>query len=82
MNIKQNIAVSGAGMIFNPNTGETYTVNPIGAEIINNIKEGQSLNEMREKFTSKYSVEPSTFQNDYEDFINLMRNFSLIEDGD
>jgi len=40
------------------------------------------LNEMREKFTSKYSVEPSTFQNDYEDFINLMRNFSLIEDGD
>jgi len=82
MNIKQNIAVSGAGMIFNPNTGETYTVNPIGAEIINNIKEGQSLNEMREIFTSKYSVEPSTFQNDYEDFINLMRNFSLIEDGD
>jgi hypothetical protein len=69
-------------MIFNPNTGETYTVNPIGAEIINNIKEGQSLNEMSQKITAKYSVEPSTFQNDYEDFVNLMRNFSLIEDGD
>jgi hypothetical protein len=82
MNIKQNIAVSGAGMIFNPNTGETYTVNPIGAEIISRIKEGQSLNEMSEKIIAKYSVEKSTFQNDYEDFVNLMRNFSLIEDGD
>jgi len=82
MNIKQNIAVSGAGMIFNPDTGETFTVNPIGAEIINGIKEGNSLKEVQEKISSRYTVEPSTFQNDSEDFINLMRNFLLIEDGD
>jgi len=82
MNIKKNVAVSGAGMIFNPDTGETYTVNPIGAEIINGVKEGNSLNEISEVITSRYAVEPSTFQNDFEDFVNLMRNFSLIEDGE
>ena len=33
MNIKKNVAVSDSGMIFNPDTGETFTVNPIGADI-------------------------------------------------
>ncbi len=80
MNIKQNIAVSGAGMIFNPDTGETYTVNPIGAEIINSIKAGDSIGVITEKVTSKYAIEISAFKHDFEDFINLMKNFSLIED--
>ncbi len=82
MNIKRNIAVSDAGMIFNPDTGETYTVNPIGAEIINCIKEGNSIEKMSETVTSKYNVEPSTFEKDFDDFAGLLRNFSLIEDDE
>ncbi len=80
MNIKRNIAVSDAGMIFNPDTGETYTVNPIGAEIINCIKEGDSIKKMGETVTTKYNVEHSTFEKDFDDFISLLRNFSLVED--
>jgi len=82
MNIKKNVAVSDTGMIFNPDTGETYAINPMGAEIINGMMEGKSLDEMSEIIISRYSVEPSTFQNDFEDFINLLKNFSLIENGD
>lgn len=81
MNIKRNVAVSDAGMIFNPDTGETYTVNPIGAEIINCIKEGNSIKKMSETVTAKYNVEHSTFEKDFDDFISLLRNFSLVEDG-
>jgi hypothetical protein len=82
MNIKKNVAVSDSGMIFNPDTGETFTVNPIGADIINYLKEGSTKQKMSEKVTSKYTVEPSAFEKDYDDFVNLMRNFSLIEDGE
>jgi hypothetical protein len=82
MNIKKNVAVSDSGMIFNPDTGETYTVNPIGAEIINGIKEGNTSTEISNKVTSKYTVEPSTFEKDFDDFISLLRNYSLIEDAE
>jgi len=41
MRIKDNIAVSASGLIFNPDTGESFTVNPMGAEIISKLKEGK-----------------------------------------
>ncbi len=82
MNMKKDVAVSDSGIIFNPDTGETFTVNPIGADIINCIKERNTIMEMNEKITSKYTVEPSTFEKNYDDFINLLRNFSLVEDDE
>ena len=39
MKIKKNIAISDSGFIFNPSTGESFTVNPIGVEIITLLKE-------------------------------------------
>jgi hypothetical protein len=82
MKIKKNIAVSDAGMIFNPDTGETFTVNPLGAEIISAVKEGSSPENISKAVTEKYNVEPSTFEKDYDDFIGLLRNFSLLEEDD
>jgi hypothetical protein len=82
MNIKNNVAVSASGMIFNPDTGETYTVNPIAAEIINCIKEGKRSSEITKTLTSKYAVDPSTAEKDYEDFISMLRNFSILDEGE
>ena len=33
MKIKTNIALSDSGFLFNPSTGDSYSVNPIGQEI-------------------------------------------------
>jgi len=82
MKIKKNIAVSDAGMIFNPDTGETFTVNPIGVEIINAIKEGSTMEDLRKIVTQRYNVDDSTFEKDYDDFVGLLRNFSLLEEDD
>jgi len=41
MNIKKNIALSDSGFIFNPSTGESFSMNPIGLEIITMLKEGK-----------------------------------------
>ena len=39
MDIKDNIAISSNGFIFDSGTGESYSVNPPGADIIGWIKE-------------------------------------------
>ena len=39
MKLKDNIAVSESGFIFNPTTGDSYTANEIGLEIIKCLKE-------------------------------------------
>lgn len=80
MKIKKNIAVSASGLIFNPDTGESFTVNPVGAEIINCLKDGETQEAIEMKILAKYGVEKSSFDKDFEDFTALLQSHSLIED--
>jgi len=80
MKIKNNIAVSASGLIFNPDSGESFTVNPMGAEIINHLKEGAKQAEIEKTVLDKYLVDKSSFEKDYEDFIGMLRNYLLVED--
>ena len=82
MRIKTNIAVSDSGFIFNPDTGESFTVNPTGALIINELKEGKDNKEIGEKIRDTFKVEFITLEQDYDDFIGLLRNYSLVDDDD
>lgn len=81
MRIKKNIAVSASGLIFNPDTGESFTVNPMGASIINELKEGKEQQEIVRTAIEKYFVEKTTFEKDFEDFVGLLKNYSLVENG-
>jgi hypothetical protein len=81
MRIKKNIAVSASGLIFNPDTGESFTVNPMGALIINELKNGKSQDEIIKETTERYFVEKNTFEKDFEDFLGLLRNYSLVDNG-
>ena len=82
MRIKTNIAVSDSGFIFNPDTGESFTVNPTGALIINELKEGKDNKEIAEKVRETFKVDFVTFEQDYDDFIGLLRNYSLVDNDD
>lgn len=78
MKIKPNIAVSDSGFVFNPDTGESFTVNPIGVDIINLLKESKNTDEISMEIRKKYNVEQPTFEKDFDDFVGLMLNYSLV----
>ena len=42
MRIKKNIAVSESGFLFNPSTGDSFSVNPVGQDVIKLMKEDKS----------------------------------------
>ncbi len=79
MKINKNIAISDSGFVFNPVNGESFSVNPIGAEIINLMKTGQAYDEIEQSLMNKYSVEITTFERDYFDFIGLLKQHNLID---
>jgi hypothetical protein len=81
MKIKNNVAMSDSGFIFNPDTGETFTVNPLGASIINFLKEGKSIQEITQELQQSYEIDINTLEKDTEDFLGLLRNFSLVADA-
>jgi len=81
MDIKKDVAVSDSGFVFHPTTGESFSVNPIGLEIINLMKGGSSFNEITTFIAEHYNVEVSTAEKDLHDFIEMLNLFSLMEDN-
>lgn len=79
MKMKSNIALSESGFIFNPNTGESFTLNPVGQELFEMIRDGQDYSSIRKKFLEVYEVEETIFEKDYEDFVHLLHSYQMTE---
>jgi hypothetical protein len=79
MKIKSNIALSESGFIFNPNTGESFTLNPTGQKLFGLIREGREYAAIRKYFLEHYETEESVFEKDFEDFIHMMTSYQMME---
>ena len=80
MKIRKNIAVSDTGFLFNPSTGDSYSVNPIGMDIVRLMKQDKELDEIKQAIMSEYVCDEATFEKDYYDFSMVLRNYKLLED--
>ena len=79
MMLKKNIAISDSGFIFHPETGESYSLNPIGLEILQQIKEGNDQEEIIEMLIVKYDVTKIMAERYYLDFIQSLKKEIFFE---
>jgi PqqD family protein of HPr-rel-A system len=79
MRLKENIAVSESGFIFDPNTGESFSVNSTGKQILQMLTKGLSMKEIESSILSEYDVDQKTFQRYMDDFAHTLRRLNLIE---
>ncbi len=79
MQLKKNIATSDSGFIFNPSTGDSFSANPIAAEIIVQLKKGESSSSIKKIIIEKYDVEPNQLEADWDDFIAQLKDGNLLE---
>ena len=79
MKLQKNVAVSEAGLLFNPVTGESFSVNPIGVEILNLIREDKDPEQISKTILEKYSTDQATFERDYHDFVGILKHYNLLE---
>jgi len=82
MNIKSNIAVSDSGFIFDPTSGDSYTLNEVGRIIFNCIREGLTGDEIFHKLSSEFELEKVTFERYFLDFTITLKQYNLLENGD
>ena len=80
MKLKKNIAVSESGFIFDPSTGESFSMNNIGTEIVEYLKQDKSFEEIKKNMLEKYEVDSTSFEKYYYDFINSLQQLKLIVD--
>lgn len=81
MKLKRNIAISESGFVFNPTNGDTYSINPIGQEIVEMLKEGKDFQAIKAGIIAAYQTEPATFERDFEDFMQMLHSLKLMEEA-
>ncbi len=79
MKIRKNIAVSDSGFLFNPLTGDSFSVNPIGQTIIRSFQEDKSEEEILETILNEYRIDKNTAEKDFNDFKKMLENYKLID---
>lgn len=77
MDIKKNIAISDSGFVFNPNNGDSFTLNPIGLEIVRLIQDGHDDQHIVDQLTDQYSVDSATAEKDLYDFKKSLIRYKL-----
>lgn len=80
MKLKRNIAISESGFLFDPSSGESYSINPIGMEILELLSQGQSREQITQSITNQYEIDPTDFEKYYFDFLNMLKQFQLTEE--
>lgn len=81
MKLKRNIALSDSGFVFNPSSGDSFSTNPIGMEIIKMLKENKTKEEIKKQILSAYMTDDVTFEKDFYDFANMLTKLNLVEEG-
>ena len=74
-----NVAVSENGFLFLPTTGESFTLNEIGKKILDLLKQNNSSEEIIEKIVNEFDVDDTVAERDFNDFINQLKNFRLVD---
>lgn len=76
--MKKDVAVSESGFLFNPETGDSYSLNPIGTEIVKLLQEKNSDEHVIEHILKEYAIDRHTIEKDLYDFKNMLNNYKLM----
>ena len=80
MKIKPELKVNESGFLFDLTTGESYSLNEMGASYFNWISEGKSIAEMKDTVIDQYDVDEITIEKSFIDFKSRLKNLRLLED--
>ena len=78
MKIRKNIAISENGFIFNPMTGDSFSVNETGVYILQKLKDGGSEETILQNLMDEYDLDTYTAEKDLNDFLSMLKSYQLI----
>lgn len=79
MRLRKNIAISESGFVFDPNTGDSFSLNRIGLEIIEMLKQGKTDREIIHILLEKYETDSASLDRYYSDFLATLKHCQLID---
>lgn len=77
--LKKNIAISDSGFVFNPTTGDSFSLNSIGLDILQFLKDEKGEDEIKSTLQAWYDIDRDTVDKDYYDFVKMLGQHKLLD---
>jgi hypothetical protein len=78
--LKKNIALSESGFIFDPATGDSFSVNVTGLKILEYLKSGLTESEIVNALEKNTDADIQLIREDLDDFINHLKQLKMVVD--
>lgn len=72
------LAINDEGFVFDPTTGDSYTVNGTGLLVLKLLKEEKSPEEITKAIEEKFEVEKKEAEEDIKNFCDFLRAISIL----
>lgn len=82
MKLNEDIALSDNGFVFDPTSGETFSLNQTGTDIIKLLKKGLNIEEIKKALLEKYEANDYEIEKEIYDFITILKQYNLIKDNE
>ena len=76
---KSEFTVSKSGFLFDHSTGLSYTLNPTGLFIFQQIQDGKQAVEILKALMDEFTVDEERARRDLDDFYRQMKELGLVE---
>lgn len=81
LNKLKNLALSETGFLFDPATGNTFTLNESAIFILNALKQGLQQRQIAEALATGFEVSPAQALEDVSDALLQLKEVGLITGG-
>ena len=80
MNIEKlnDLAISETGFIFDPSTGNSYTTNETGLQILNALRKGETPAQTALKLSGEFDISADEAEQDIAGMLELFRSHNLV----
>lgn len=77
--LKSSIRISDQGTLFDPETGDTFTLNETGLKILRFLEQGFDTSQILNELQQEYELTQSVYDRMMLDFKHLLKAFYLLE---
>lgn len=79
MKVKKSIAISDSGFLFDPENGNSFSMNDTGKKILEKLKNGKEEQEITLEIMEDYEIDKETFERYFIDFVGMLKQYKIVE---
>ena len=77
-----NLALSESGFLFDARTGNTYSLNPTGTQILRALIDGVGREDLPARMAEIFETEPAVVARDIEQFLLHIKELGLLAEAE